>query len=168
MAARSGLLWLMSLALGGFPAAAPAAPSLRLHRMSADMAGPVRAALAGAARRLERTGCAGLLHDFSDEAGQPLADRLAPFETDGPGYLRLVVFSSGQHKRVCHGGRTLAFTSPGSRVVYVCPAFAATQRQDPALAEFVVIHEALHTLGLGENPPSSAEITERVADRCRR
>jgi hypothetical protein len=25
----------------------------------------------------------------------------------------------------------------------------------------------LHTLGLGENPPSSFEITQRVRDRCR-
>jgi len=29
-----------------------------------------------------------------------------------------------------------------------------------------MIHEALHTLGLGENPPTSAEITERVLARC--
>jgi hypothetical protein len=29
-----------------------------------------------------------------------------------------------------------------------------------------VIHETLHTLGLGENPPSSAEIDSAVARRC--
>ena len=40
-------------------------------------------------------------------------------------------------------------------------------RDDPTWAEVVVIHEALHTLGLGENPPSSAEISIRVAARCR-
>jgi hypothetical protein len=31
----------------------------------------------------------------------------------------------------------------------------------------MVIHEMLHTLGLGENPPTTLEITERVRARCR-
>jgi hypothetical protein len=31
-----------------------------------------------------------------------------------------------------------------------------------------VLHEALHTLGLGENPPDSFEITRRVGQRCAR
>ncbi len=30
----------------------------------------------------------------------------------------------------------------------------------------MVIHEMLHTLGLGENPPTSIEITQRVKGRC--
>jgi hypothetical protein len=30
----------------------------------------------------------------------------------------------------------------------------------------VIIHEMLHSLGLGENPPSSKEITLRVMQRC--
>ena len=30
----------------------------------------------------------------------------------------------------------------------------------------MVIHEMLHTLGLGENPPAPSEITRRVNDRC--
>jgi hypothetical protein len=34
--------------------------------------------------------------------------------------------------------------------------------------QMVVIHEVLHTLGLGENPPSSDQITRRVDLRCRR
>ena len=35
-----------------------------------------------------------------------------------------------------------------------------------ALARAVIIHEALHSLGLGENPPSSQAITARVLNRC--
>jgi len=31
----------------------------------------------------------------------------------------------------------------------------------------VFIHEMLHTLGLGENPPSTQEITGRVLLQCR-
>jgi hypothetical protein len=32
--------------------------------------------------------------------------------------------------------------------------------------EILLIHEFLHTLGLGENPPTSDAITQRVAVRC--
>jgi hypothetical protein len=38
--------------------------------------------------------------------------------------------------------------------------------RNPVLAESIVIHEMLHTLGLGENPPSSQEITQQVKRRC--
>lgn len=34
-------------------------------------------------------------------------------------------------------------------------------------AEAIVIHEMLHSLGLGENPPTSDYITSRVMERCR-
>jgi len=33
-------------------------------------------------------------------------------------------------------------------------------------AEAALIHEALHSPGLGENPPSSDYISERVLARC--
>ena len=32
--------------------------------------------------------------------------------------------------------------------------------------EAILIHEALHSLGLGEDPPSSDYITERIRARC--
>lgn len=38
---------------------------------------------------------------------------------------------------------------------------------EPRRAEAVVIHEVLHTLGLGERPPAPEHITERVLYRCR-
>ena len=53
-------------------------------------------------------------------------------------------------------------------MVYVCGrAFKDLAERNPERAQAIVIHEALHTLGLGENPPSSAEITARVLARCR-
>jgi hypothetical protein len=53
--------------------------------------------------------------------------------------------------------------------VYVCTAwFREAFATNPGLAEEVIIHESLHALGLGENPPSSQEITTRVAERCGR
>jgi hypothetical protein len=64
---------------------------------------------------------------------------------------------------------------PGLPTVFVCPAgsatpgsrFAGVQARNPNLADYMVIHEMLHTLGLGENPPTSLQITERVIERCR-
>ena len=58
-------------------------------------------------------------------------------------------------------------STPNVPRVVVCPGFAGVQRSDPDFAESLVIHELLHTLGLGENPPTSAEITRRVEARCR-
>jgi hypothetical protein len=52
--------------------------------------------------------------------------------------------------------------------VHLCARqFELTQRRNPLLASRMVIHEMLHTLGLGENPPSTHEITSRIARRCR-
>jgi hypothetical protein len=54
-------------------------------------------------------------------------------------------------------------------VVRVCAG--ELKRLNPQQPEYVVatlIHEILHTLGLGENPPSSREITARVLSRCRK
>jgi hypothetical protein len=49
----------------------------------------------------------------------------------------------------------------------VCTAwFREAFVTNPSKVEAVTIHEALHTLGLGENPPSSREITARVVERC--
>jgi hypothetical protein len=61
----------------------------------------------------------------------------------------------------------LAVAFPGSPAVFVCSkAFREVYRKHPLYAEATLIHEALHTLGLGENPPTSREITSRVVKRC--
>ena len=128
----------------------------------------VRAALRGAARRLSRPGCTHLLAEFSDAAGRPLQENLDTLGYDAPAYLSIVVFADGSVDARCQDPEKLAFTKPGSRVVFVCPQFREAQWQKPNRAEAVLIHEALHTLGLGENPPSSGTITERVIARCGR
>jgi hypothetical protein len=53
-------------------------------------------------------------------------------------------------------------------VVHVCPRFVLSQRQDPTHAPELLIHELLHTLGLGENPPSTEAISRHVRARCGR
>jgi hypothetical protein len=61
----------------------------------------------------------------------------------------------------------LAVTRPGNRVVFVCGArFQKEMSRNSRNAEAIVIHELLHSLGLGENPPSSDHITARVRAQC--
>ena len=127
----------------------------------------VRLAREGAARRLAQPDCAAIFRDFAGAAGQPLQEKLDAYGLTGPEYLSLIYFADGVEGGRCGDEMVLATTTPGSRLVSVCRRFARAYRDDPTWGEIVVIHEALHTLGLGENPPSSAEISIRVADRCR-
>lgn len=120
-----------------------------------------------ASRRLRTAECQRLFSEFNDEAGQPLQARLDALGFTGETYLNAVVFRDGSGSATCAEGKVLAFTSPGSRVVRVCagPLFQ-TLAYDPGRVEVTVIHETLHTLGLGENPPTSREITASVRQRC--
>jgi hypothetical protein len=77
----------------------------------------------------------------------------------------MVVFIDESRHRLCLG-TSLAFTTPGSRVVRVCSNELLRQSLTRNQLAAMVIHEVLHTLGLPENPPSSREITRRVLARC--
>jgi hypothetical protein len=127
----------------------------------------LRRAVMGARRRLERPECQRLFTEFSDALGRPLQQSLVALGQTGAGYLGLILFADASDRPHCKAGGSFAFTTPGSRVVYVCGAqLKDAADQNAAKAEAVVIHEALHSLGLGENPPSSEEITARVLARC--
>ena len=77
------------------------------------------------------------------------------------------MFAQDQGSKACRTKGTVAVTEPGSRVVFICArSFLEMALSAPERAEATVIHEMLHSLGLGENPPSSNEITERVLSRC--
>jgi hypothetical protein len=39
-------------------------------------------------------------------------------------------------------------------------------RRNPVHIAALLIHEMMHTLGLGENPPNAEAITARVLERC--
>ena len=127
----------------------------------------VQQALEGAARRLESERCRSLLEEFKDSAGRPLQEALDLAGYTPAGYLRQILFYDGSRNPLCETGRVLAVAHPGSRAVQVCPeAIRLRYRKDARYVEAILIHEALHTLGLGENPPSSFEITTRVIRRC--
>jgi hypothetical protein len=149
-------------------AARPERSPFRIRDLNPMHAAALERALAGAVLLLlESAECRRIFADFRDGAGAPLRDRLDRLGVTAPDYLTLVVFADGSALRACHGTDVMAVTAPGSRVVRVCgPRFSAAQARSPERAELVVLHEALHTLGLGENPPDSLEITRRVGERC--
>jgi hypothetical protein len=127
-----------------------------------------RSALDLAWERLGQAGCAGVASAFTDLAGHPLDDRLRALDVDLQTYLTMVIFIDGSRETPCRSG-VVAFTTPGGRVVRVCiDELKRTWQQDPERTVASFIHEMLHTLGLDENPPSSAEITRRVLAACRR
>lgn len=137
----------------------------RVRLADAIEARTLRRALVSAAKRLTDTRCQTVLSEFNDERGNPLADALASLAVDAPRYLTWLYFRDAS-RGYCDGGR-LAVTTPGSRVVYVCGrSFERTWRENSDYAEAMLIHEMLHSLGLGENPPSSDAITRRVQLHC--
>ena len=140
----------------------------RVYVRNAATAFALRDALSGAAQRLEDPRCGSIFSspDFHDGSGQPLTEKLDALGMKGPDYLDVVVFLDGTGERRCQDG-ALAFTEPGARTVYVCGRrFWRVWNESPRYAQAALIHEALHTLGLGENPPSSAAITQTVLATC--
>ena len=147
---------LATLALGatGRPVHAESPPDVKrvLLRTGADTVAVVRA-LGGAQRKLRDAECAGLLAEFKDQEGRALQDNLAPFEVPPHDYLvQLIIKDGGGDRtggRLCRSGAA-AVTVPGSRVVYICGG--SFRDQAAGLRENTLIHEMLHTLGLGEEP----------------
>jgi len=126
-----------------------------------------RRALDDVARWLGASRCAPLFSEFQDADGQPLAARLRQLQSAPADYLRLVYFHDGESNAACQREGTLAFTQVGSRVVFVCGRnFARAWKREPREIVATVIHELLHSLGLGENPPTPGEITYRVQQLC--
>jgi hypothetical protein len=147
-----------------------AAPSVRFEgRRSATFEDSLAAAFADAARWLRRGTCLRVLSEFHDLAGRPLSRRIEEIGLPADRYLGELVVVDGDRRAICQSSRVLAATRPGSREIAFCGRrFVRAQMQNPDLAAAVVIHEALHALGLGENPPLPEEITGRVLELCGR
>jgi hypothetical protein len=159
------VLWVSGAALSARTRPVAAASNVANVERIGDgaVAAAVERAARGARQRLERASCARLVDEFRTAAGRPLRDVLAELDASPPEALSRVIFRDDGAAAAC-GGSVAAFTAPGSRVVFVCgPRFAAVDR---GRAELIVIHELLHTLGLGERPPRSSAIDRAVAARC--
>jgi len=138
-----------------------------IHVEDAYTRDAVRRALEGASRWLARPKCQTLFEEFEDERNLPLTTKLRELDTDPEGYLRMVLFLDGAQSATCRRHGVLAFTAQGSRVVYLCGRdFERAWRRDVAEVQATVIHELLHSLGLGENPPFPRAITRRIQQLC--
>lgn len=127
----------------------------------------VAAAVEGARLRLEDARCHTLLTELRDDDGRPLTAKLESAGQTPAEYLAGVYFVAGDERRCRADEATTAFTMPGSRVVHVCvDRFAGRFAVKTRDGELLVVHELLHTLGLTENPPSSAAISAVVRARC--
>lgn len=169
--------WLLVAVLGLAAEARPAggdAPAMmsesrvqsRVHLKGAPgMA--LRRAIEGALLRLQDPGCQQVFSDFKDRAGRLLQGNLDALGVTPETYVGFLLFYDGSAQRRCASGDILGGTLPGSRVVYVCPvSFFETDRKDQRATEVFIIHETLHSLGLGENPPAPVEINWDVMARC--
>jgi len=123
-------------------------------------------AIRGAARRLGDPRCQELLGELQDRSRRPLREALQAEGVSAPEFLGRLYFYDGTESGC--GAQRLAYTVPGYRVVYVCSSrFRDLYQRNTSLAEVAVVHEALHCLGLGENPPTPQEINARVQAACR-
>ena len=147
------------------PAGSAAAPVI-LGWAGSERLALVRA-VDGAARRLAQPDCQRVLDDFTDPSGHTLGENLAQLDKTPVEFFNELYFTDDRDSSCCTRGRTLAFTAPGLRVIRICGLrFAAVSLSRPAYGDAVLIHEMLHALGLGENPPTSADITRQVLARC--
>ncbi len=126
----------------------------------------IRRAFDLAIAKLARPDCPSVYEDFALPNGGTPRRELDRMGIGPEEWLESLVFIDGGRDPVCRIGRAVLTTTPGSRVIRVCPGFARFQLRNPGLSASLIIHESLHALGLSENPPSSNEITQRVERRC--
>lgn len=139
----------------------------RVRLRDASAAAAVRRALNGAKRKIQDPRCRVVLSDFRDLEGRTLESVLESAGLSAEAHLARVFFYDGSGHPLCASPATLGGTEPGSRVVYICAAaFVRKHRTNPYEAENLILHEMLHSLGLGENPPHPSEIRAGITRRC--
>jgi hypothetical protein len=107
-----------------------------------------------AAQSLQAPKCQTLLTEFSDQRGRALTERLGELKMSIAEYLDAIIVEDRERHPRCGDEGVLAFTVVGSRIIYVCGrAFARAAQRDAEEARATLVHELLHSLGLGENPP---------------
>jgi hypothetical protein len=152
--------------LPGMAAAQPQPPTLLISNVTTRFV--LARAIDGAMRRLDGPQCQRVLDEFADGSGISLRTVLDQANVTPTQFLSRLRFADGAHSPQCQRSDDLvAFTMPGNRVIFVCSGtFDIRFRDALRAAEMIIIHEMLHAAGLGENPPSSREITARVTKRC--
>lgn len=158
---------LASLQLVAAPASAQGRARLvAVRALDTGDASVVEAARQGAMARLRSPECRRVLGDFTDAQGRPLEEKLATFALPPDEFLAILPLLDGSERPLCQAHQSHLLTTAGVPRVFVCQSFLKAVYQERVMAEVYLIHELLHTLGLGENPPSSQQITQQVVRRC--
>jgi len=141
--------------------------SFRVEMRNERTAAVVRRTLEAVSKRLTAVKCRKIFADYRMASGLTLEDSLRAQDQSAATHLATIVFHDGSDLHRCANPNIVALAIPGKPEVHLCVAqFGKLQTSDPISAEAVIIHEQLHTLGLGENPPASREITQRVLAAC--
>ena len=161
--------WGMAAVLAAAPAPGASPEPLQNVRLKCPQQRSLLSkAVADAADSFSRPESGRVLSQLQDGNGRLLQENLDAMGLDAGTYMRDHIFYyDGASEGVCRRSGVVAITETGSRVVRVCARFSTLRGRRADYARAILIHEALHTLGLGENPPSSAEITDLVLRHCR-
>lgn len=127
----------------------------------ARILGPVRDL---AVERLGRTDCRRIFEEVHDFTGRPVARRLESGERSPSSHFARLTFVESSDGP-CAANLT-AWSVAGDVRVRICSRrFSALAGQDRREAAAVLIHEALHTLGVGEDA-ANQPLTAYVRGRC--
>jgi len=140
-------------------------PTLTLSLTFPDRQG-VRLAVDLAIGKLARPGCSSIFEDFELPDGRTPRSELDRLGLHPDALVKSLVFVNGSRDPVCRNGRAVLTTTPGSRLIRVCPGFVPLFVHNPPLSAILILHESLHVLGLAEDRPTSATITHRVEWQC--
>ena len=126
----------------------------------------VRRAIDLAIQKVALPECAAVYADFELAKGGTPRDALNRTGMAPEELFESLVFVEGSRDPSCRRTPAVLKATPGRYVIAVCPEFAQVAMRDPGLSASLIIHESLHALGLGEDPPSSKAITRQVERRC--
>jgi hypothetical protein len=163
---RCAVAVVLLLIVLGYPVSAVNDPrnlTGRALHLTFDQQKILRLGIHVALARLKQPACAAIFQDFMLSDGRTAQSELDRRRITPEELLGRLVFADGRQAATCRNGRAYMITTPGSPLIRVCPSFS---RLGPSDLAVIIIHESLHALGLGENPPTSREVTTRVAQRC--
>jgi hypothetical protein len=146
------------------PRASPAPPPLPLFA-----SGLVKRSVALALEGLRRPECRAVYDDFRSASGVTLAETLRRRDVSPSEHLLRLRWLNGVSHPRCRNRNVFLVTRVGDPEIYVCPdQFTDFAVREPVKAAGLLLHEQLHALGLGEDPPASEDISRQVFARCGR
>jgi hypothetical protein len=157
-----------AFAVVAFVASVPATGQDAPQPLPLRVRGAVERSVALALQKLESDHCQAVFGDFRDSGGRTLRENLDVLGMSAVDHLRRLRWVDGAGHPLCRNPSILFVARVGQDEVRVCPRqFSAFATRQPVKAAGIIVHEQLHTLGLGENPPSSKAISRQVFFRCR-